>query len=230
MTVKIEVVAMWHPPAMNSPAHHVAYFPLEDLPTEEVDRQEAVYAGLAAAVRDLVDATLTTDPPDAVLADAQAAVEAVTASLRVTQADGPLGVRHNGRGRTWSWGNAVIGERNATAPPLVVVRPPEGGTSTAEVVVGPAHQDEPGVLHPGAAVKMLDHLMGVVAADGRRLTMTGTLTVTHHRPTPLGPVSLAGWISGEEGSKVFVRAELSGPEGVTVEADGVFVIPRWARE
>jgi hypothetical protein len=71
--------------------------------------------------------------------------------------------------------------------------------------------------------------MGVVAADGRRLTMTGRLTITHRRPTPLGAVSLVGWISGEEGHKVSVRAELSSGADLTVEADGVFVIPRWAR-
>lgn len=215
---------------MSSPAHHVLHFPVEDLSTEEVDRQEELYGGLADAVRALLELTLTVEAPASDVAAAQAAVEAVTASLRARQSDGPLGVRHNGRGRTWSWGNAVIGPRNATAPPLDVVRPPTGGVSTATVVLGPAHQDEPGVLHRGAAVKMLDHLMGVVAADGRRLTMTGRLSVTHHRPTPLGRVSLAGWISGEEGSKVFVHAELSDGSGVSVEADGVFVIPRWARE
>ncbi|WP_244931168.1 PaaI family thioesterase [Nocardioides sp. W7] len=215
---------------MSSSAHHVAYFPLEDLPTAEVDRLEEVYAGLAGAVRDLVDVTLSTAATEELLEEARAAVDSVTAALRVRQSEGPLGVRHNGHGRTWSWGNAVIGPRNATAPPLEVVGPDEDGRVTAEVVLGPAHQDEPGVLHPGAAVKLLDHLMGVTAADRRRLTMTGTLRIAHHRPTPLGPVSLAGWISGEEGSKVFVHAELSAADGVTVEADGVFVIPRWARD
>jgi acyl-coenzyme A thioesterase PaaI-like protein len=210
---------------MSSP---VVHFPLVDLPTEEVDRQEAVYAGLADAVRDLLDVTLDLDVPPARLAVAQAEIEAVTAALRARQSDGALGVRHNGRGRTWSWGNAVIGPRNATAPPLDVVRPPSGPV-TASVVLGPAHQDEPGVLHRGAAVKLLDHLMGVVAADGRRLTMTGRLTVTHHRPTPLGRVDLAGWITGEEGSKVFVHAELADADGVAVEVEGVFVVPRWAR-
>jgi len=216
---------MWQPPAMGSPVTH---FPLEDLPTEEVDRQEAVYTGLADAVRSLLEATLTASP--SALAASLPAVSAVTAALRVAQTDGPLGVRHNGRGRTWSWGNAVIGPRNATAPPLEVVRPAAGGPVTASVVLGPAHQDQPGVLHPGAAVKLLDHLMGVVAADGRRLTMTGTLRITHHRPTPLGAVSLAGWITGEEGSKVLVHAELADASGVvTVEAEGIFVVPRWAR-
>lgn len=215
---------------MSSPAHHVAYFPLEDLPTEEVDRLEELYGGLAGAVRDLIDATLTTEPPAELLAEAAAAVRTVSGALRSEQSPGPLGVRHNGRGRVWSWGNAVIGPRNAIAPPLDVLRPEDGGPVTAAVTLGPAHQDEPGVLHRGVAAQLLDHLMGVTAADGRRLTMTGTLTMTFHRPTPLGPVTLAGWIPREEGSKVFVHAELADPDGVSVEADGIFVIPRWARD
>jgi hypothetical protein len=94
---------------MSSPAHHVAHFALEDLPTAEVDRREEVYAGLAEAVRALVDVSLAVDASPAAVAAAQASIEAVTASLRGAQTDGPLGVRHNGRGRTWSWGNAVIG-------------------------------------------------------------------------------------------------------------------------
>lgn len=215
---------------MSSPAHHVAYFPVQDLPTEEVDRLEELYGGLADAVRDLIDAAVTTDPPEELLAEAATVLTTLTEDLRVRQTDGALGVWHNGQGRTWSWGNAVIGPRNATAPPMEVVGPDEDGRVTAEVVLGPAHQDGPGVLHPGAAAKLLDHLMGVTAADRRRLTMTGTLRITHHRPTPLGPVSLAGWIAREEGSKVFVHAELADPDGVTVEAEGVFIIPRWARD
>ena len=37
-----------------------------------------------------------------------------------------------------------------------------------------------------------------------------------------------GWIDREEGRKVFVKAQISDPEGVSVEADGIFIIPSWA--
>ena len=207
----------------------VPRFDLDPTPSEEVQRQEDVVAPLVAAVRELVELGLDTAAPAEVLREAQADLEAVTARLRAAQADRPLGVRYNAEGRSWAWGNAVIGHRNATAPPLHTVREP-GRPVHAEVVLGPAHQgDEPGVLHPGVAAKMLDHLMGVVAADGRRVTMTGTLTMRHLRPTPVGPVRLEGHIDREDGAKVYVVAHLADAQGVTVEADGIFIVPRWAR-
>lgn len=58
--------------------------------------------------------------------------------------------------------------------------------------------------------------------------MTGTLTMRYRRSTPLGTVRVEGCIDREEGRKVYVVATISDPEGVTVEADGVFIVPRWA--
>ena len=59
----------------------------------------------------------------------------------------------------------------------------------------------------------------------RRPTFTGTLTMRYRRGTPLGPLHLEGRIDREEGRKVFVVATISDAEGVTVEADGVFIEP-----
>ena len=59
----------------------------------------------------------------------------------------------------------------------------------------------------------------------RRPTFTGTLTMRYRRGTPLGPLHLEGHIDREEGRKVFVVATISDADGVTVEADGVFIEP-----
>jgi acyl-coenzyme A thioesterase PaaI-like protein len=75
---------------------------------------------------------------------------------------------------------------------------------------------------------LLDQLMGETASGFKRLTLTGTLTMRYRRGTPLGPVRLEGRIDREEGRKVFVVATIADPEGVTVEAEGVFIIPSWA--
>ena len=47
-------------------------------------------------------------------------------------------------------------------------------------------------------------------------------------PLPLGDVRLDAWISGEEGRKVFVDATIKGAAGVALEADGIFIIPKWS--
>jgi acyl-coenzyme A thioesterase PaaI-like protein len=60
--------------------------------------------------------------------------------------------------------------------------------------------------------------------------MTGTLTLRYLRATPLGDLRCEGHIDRVEGAKTFAKATLGDADGVTVEAEGVFILPRWARE
>jgi hypothetical protein len=60
--------------------------------------------------------------------------------------------------------------------------------------------------------------------------MTGTLTVRYRRGTPLGDLRGEAHIERVEGVKTFVVGHLADAEGVTVEAEGVFILPRWARQ
>ena len=55
---------------------------LEVLSAAEADRVTALYAPLADAVRELVDATIRTEADDDVVANARTAIEAVTRQLR----------------------------------------------------------------------------------------------------------------------------------------------------
>ncbi|WP_435747517.1 PaaI family thioesterase [Nocardioides sp. SYSU DS0663] len=199
----------------------------EDIPTVEVDRLEAVHRPLADSVRELVEATIRTTVSEEEVALARAEVDAVVARLRASQLEGPAGVRYNSEARSWSWGNAVVGERNAVAPPLEITEDEDGGVH-AETVLGVRYEGPPGMVHGGVAAMLLDHLMGVAASASQRLTMTGTLTMRYRRATPLGPVRLEGRIDREEGRKIFVVATIADPDGVTVEADGVFIVPSWA--
>ncbi|MBC9733275.1 PaaI family thioesterase [Nocardioides marmotae] len=213
-------------PGQAPSAGYAAVFVHEDVPTAEVDRLEALHRPLADSVRDLVDATIRTTVEDEEVRAVRAEVDALVARLRARQLDGPAGVRYNAEGRTWSWGNAVVGERNAVAPPLEVVR--DDGLVHADTVLGAAYEGPPGMVHGGVGALLLDHVMGVAASAHQRVTLTGTLTMRYVRSTPLGPVRVEARIEREEGRKVFVVATLGDPDGVTVEADGVFIVPRWA--
>lgn len=200
----------------------------DETPTSEIERLEALYRPLADAVRDLVDATIRTTVDDDTIRQAQADVEALVARLRARQLDGPAGVRFNSEARAWNWGNAVVGQRNALAPPLELVRDADG-LMHADVVLGAAYEGPPGLVHGGVSALLLDHLMGETASAGHsRVTLTGTLTMRYRRGTPLGPLRLEGRIDREDGRKVYVVATLADAEGVTVEADGVFIVPRWS--
>ena len=206
----------------------IGEFVHDETPTDEIERIEELYRPLVDAVRDLVDATIRTTVDDETVRRTQADVEALVARLRTRQVDGPAGVRFNSEARAWNWGNAVVGKRNAIAPPLELVRDPDG-LMHADVVLGAAYEGPPGLVHGGVAALLLDHLMGETASAGHsRVTLTGTLTMRYRRGTPLGPLRLEGRIDREEGRKVYVVATLADPAGVTVEADGVFIVPQWA--
>jgi acyl-coenzyme A thioesterase PaaI-like protein len=206
-----------------------AGFRLSELTTAEVERLESYLVPLADSVRALVDATIrTTAGEDEVLA-ATAEIDAVTERLRASQIEGSAGVHFNAEGRSWQWGNAAVGTRNAAAPQMTFTHGEDGVVRT-DVVLGAAHEGPPGRVHGGMLALLVDHLLGVTASSRRRPAMTGTLTLRYRRATPLGPVHLEGRIDRFEGWKTFVRAEVSDADGVTAEAEGVFVMPRWARE
>ena len=78
---------------------------------------------------------------------------------------------------------------------------------------------------------MLDHLLGEAASEGlSKARFTGTINVKYLRGTPLGPLRCDAWIDRNEGVKVIARGTISDAEGVTVEAEGIFIEPAWARE
>ena len=133
----------------------------------------------------------------------------------------------NNRGR--HWGNTVVGLRNAVAPPLHVERESTGRV-WASFHLGAAYEGPPGLVHGGVSALILDQLLGEATGAGGRPGMTASLTLTYRRATPLGDLRAEAWIERSEGIKTWARGHLSDAEGVTVEAEGLFILPRWARE
>ncbi|GAA3656627.1 PaaI family thioesterase [Nocardioides ginsengisoli] len=200
----------------------------EEIPTEQVEQREKVLSSLTDAVRDLVDATIRSTVADDELDAVRAEVEALAARLRAAQLPGPAGVRYNSEGRSWNWGNAVVGRGNAVAPPVDITHD-EFGSAYAELTLGAAYEGPPGMVHGGVSALLLDQIMGETASGFKRLTMTGTLTLRYRRPLPLGPVRLEAQIDRESGRKITVEARIGVPgEDAAVEATGLFLIPSWA--
>jgi len=201
----------------------------DDLPEAEIERQRALFGPFTQAVRELVDATIRTLVDDDEIRRAQGEIEAVTARLRADQLDGAYGVRLGRTGRGRPWGNTVVGLRNAAAPPLVVDHD-ETGRAWSDFHLGAAYEGPPGLVHGGVSAMILDQMLGEAAGAGGKPGMTGTLTLTYRRGTPLGDLRAEAWIERAEGVKTWARGHLVGPDGITVEAEGVFILPRWARE
>lgn len=204
-------------------------FTYDAITSEEAARQRSVYEPLTLAVRDLLDATIRTEAEPEVIAEARRAIEHVTATLRARQLPGPFGVRFTTDGQGQSWGNPVVGVRNPMAPPLVIER--DGRRCWSDFELGAAYEGPPDHVHGGISALILDHILGEAASAGlTKPLFTGTITLKYLRGTPLGPLRAEAWIDRVEGIKTYARGHIVNAEGPTVQAEGVFIQPAWARE
>jgi acyl-coenzyme A thioesterase PaaI-like protein len=204
-------------------------FTLENISAEEVERLRALYQPLAESVRELIDATVRTEVDAAAVAAAKAEIDSATACLRQKQTEGSFGVRYLASGERMAWGNAVIGIRNPIAPPVQIQRDGDG-KSVCDFHLGAAYEGPPGHVHGGVAALILDHLLGEAASDGINPRLTGTISFRYVRATRLGDLHAEAVITRTEGVKTYAVGHLADAEGVTVEAEGVFIQPRWARD
>jgi len=204
-------------------------FTLENISAEDVERLRALYEPLAQSVRELIDATVRTQADAATVAAAKSEIDSATARLRQKQLDGSFGVRYLASGERLAWGNAVIGIRNPIAPPLEIHHD-ANGKSFCDFHLGAAYEGPPGHVHGGVAALILDHLLGEAASDGVNPRLTGTISLRYVRATRLGHLHAEAITTRIDGVKTFAAGHLADEEGVTVEAEGVFILPRWARD
>ncbi len=204
-------------------------FTLENISADDIERLRAIYEPLAQSVRELIDATIRTQVGAAAVAAAKSEIDSATARLRSQQLDGTFGVRYLTTGERMAWGNAVIGIRNPIAPPLAIEHD-DSGKSWCDFYLGAAYEGPPGHVHGGVAALILDHLLGEAASDGVNPRLTGTISFRYVRATRLGQLHAEATTTRIDGVKTFAAGYLADEEGVTVEAEGVFIQPRWARD
>jgi len=211
----------------------VSDFPFDVISDAEYERQLAVYRPFTDAVRRLIDAGIRTGVDEATIAEAQAAIESVTDRLVAVQHNSTSTLRNVDTGRPLAYTNPAVGVRNAIAPPMEIHH--EGGEGDgrcwAEFELGLPYEGPPGLVHGGICALVLDHILGEAASDGlTKPHFTGTITLRYVRGTKQGPVRAEAWIDRVDGVKTFARGTLSDVDGVSVEADGIFIRPSWARE
>ncbi|ULE32059.1 PaaI family thioesterase [Mycobacterium sp. IDR2000157661] len=205
-------------------------FGFDVITEDEYQRQRALYGPLTEAVRRLVDASLHTELDEVAVRDAQAQVEAVAELLESKQRAVTSTLRHESTGRPLAWANPAVGLRNAIAPPMVIHHENDG-RCWSEFTLSGAYEGPPGWVHGGICALVLDHLLGEAASEGlTQPKFTGTISLRYLRGTPLGPLRAEAFVERSEGVKTFARGELMDADGATVEAEGVFIRPVWARD
>jgi len=205
-------------------------FGFDVISDQEYERQRVLYEPLTAAIRDLIDAGIHTDVDEDTARQAQAAIESVSRLLRSKQRTATSTLRHEDTGRPLAWANPAVGLRNAIAPPMIIHHEADG-RAWSEFTLNGAYEGPPGWVHGGICALVLDHILGEAASDGlTKPKFTGTITLRYLRGTPLGPLRAEAFIDRVEGVKTYARGVLRDADGTTVEADGVFIEPAWARE
>lgn len=204
-------------------------FGFDVITDEEYERQRALYGPLTEAVRRLIYASLHTEIDADTVEEAQAKIGAVAEILESRQRSS-VQVVHEETGRPLAWANPAVGLRNAIAPPMVIHHE-DDGRCWSEFTLSGAYEGPPGWVHGGICALVLDHLLGEAASEGlTKPKFTGTISLRYLRGTPLGPLRAEAYVERVEGVKTFARGYLLDADGPTVEADGVFIQPAWARD
>jgi acyl-coenzyme A thioesterase PaaI-like protein len=197
---------------------------------EEHERIRSLHEPLAQAVRRLIDASIHTGADADTIQRARRAIDEVSQTLERTPTDRPRTLRHAETGLPVAWVNPAAGRHNPVAPPMSTHHEPDG-RCWSEFTLGPVYEGPPGLVHGGICALLLDQLLGEVATN--QLSMpkfTGTITLKYLRGTPLGALRAEAWVERTEGHKTYARGFLSDGQGPTVEAEGVFIMPAWARD
>lgn len=196
----------------------------------QLAHEKELYGGLAGAVRRLAQASVRTTVDEEMIRKATAAVDILAEQLEESQIDGSFGVSITTSGVGRTYGNAVVGLRNPIAVPLQIKHSDEG-RAWADFHLNALYEGPPGLVHGGVSALILDQVFGEAAAAGGSPGMTGTLTLRYNQGTPLGDCSAEAWIDRREGVKTFVKGAMRNADGEdTVTAEGVFILPRWARK
>ncbi|WP_091544775.1 PaaI family thioesterase [Modestobacter sp. DSM 44400] len=188
----------------------------------------AAVTDLGSALRELVDASVTTQADPAALRAAAAAARQVTAGLSRTRRartelpalDDPV--------RFFRVYNPVSGIGSALAPPLDVRA--EGDGVVGEVVLGLAYEGPPSFVHGGVSALLMDQLLGAATIARGLWGMTVHLELDYRGPVPLETMLvLRARVTEDAGRKTVVTGTIAAaaePERALVAASGVFVVPR----
>lgn len=205
-------------------------FAIEMISETEYDRQRRTYDPLTDALRKLIEVGIDTEVDHDTVQQALAHLQSATALLEGRRREGRAALRHADTGRPVVWANPAVGLRNPIAPPMIIEQEPDG-SYWSEFTLGPAYEGPPGWVHGGICALVLDQILGEVASGGlTQPKFTGTISLRYLRGTPLGPLRAEAFVERSEGIKTFARGYLLDAEGATVEAEGVFIKPVWARD
>ncbi len=205
-------------------------YPVVELDEAALAAEREVFGSLTDSVRALSEASLRSTVDHDVANRVREKLDELTAELRASQIPGSFGVHLAEGGPVRAYGNAVVGLRNPIAVPLDIQKDPSG-RAWASFHLNALYEGPPTLVHGGVTALILDQILGEAAAAGGSPGMTGTLNLRYVQGTPLGDCSAEAWIERIDGVKTIVHGVMRNAAGEdTVRAEGIFILPKWARE
>lgn len=196
---------------------------------DEHERIRASRGPLAEAIRRLIDASVHTGADADTIERARQSIAEISQTLEGIPTGRPRILRHAETGLPITWRNPAVGLHNPVAPPMITQH--ADGRCWSEFELGAVYEGPPGLVHGGICALLLDQLLGEVATNQlSEPKFTGTITLKYLRGTPLGPLRAEAWVERSEQYKTYARGILADAQGTTVEAEGVFIMPAWARD
>lgn len=108
-----------------------------------------------------------------------------------------------------------IGLKIATFPTEAVGR----------VTLRPGWQGAPGRAHGGVVAAIVDEVLGAMLPVLGVVAFTGELKLRYVAPCPMGvPLEFRASKSGDDGRKLYLTCEGTGPDGVFVQATSTFIV------
>jgi hypothetical protein len=186
-------------------------------------------AALAASVRALIDAAMTTETVEpATLEEIAREVEQLSFRLGGPRRDG-AGYEARSHG-DYLPRSPIVGEASPLAPRFVWEGADDAQHPDEVVgrgVFGAPYEGPPGYVHGGWVACLFDEMLGIANIHSGHPGMTGRLTVHYRRPTPLfRDAEVRAWVDRTEGRRILTRGELRVDGELTAEAEGIFVQPR----
>lgn len=184
------------------------------------------------ALRRIIDKLVATEAPADELAHLAAMLEGLAGVLDPW----PQGSSYEGFAESANAGtpyaffdnSPILGQANPLAPPLELAV--EDAKVVGHACFGAAYEGPPGCVHGGYVAATFDEVLGMAQAMTGKRGMTGTLTITYRKPTPLHrDLRWEGEVVRQEGRRIFTKGRCLDGDVVTAEAEAIFVEVDFAR-
>jgi hypothetical protein len=119
---------------------------------------------------------------------------------------------------------SVVGPANPITPGLSIWF--EGDKAYGSLSFSWIYEGNSKIAHGGWIAAVFDEFLGTAQVLSGKTGMTGSLTVSYFKPTPLNQeLRLEGYLKESDGRKATVVAEMWAGDVMTASCEGLFIVP-----